>query len=660
MLPFNCECSPWCNADLYPELPSGDAIRILEVMPGAHDSPLICTLHIVTLPRAANSYSALSYAWQIDLMPHPPRAIICNGREVQIGENLFDAMKRVRHVTSSQMIWADALCINQDDIEERSTQVAKMGDIFHSAHEVLVWLGNEDKRRALPCAFSIAAALSDLCTIVNTWRRNRGKESLIQKARFYQRTPEGGVRVAPQCAPDERSKRFGYNRYWWSETLRLFNLRWFHRVWVIQEVALARSARVLLGEYEISWEVIGLAASILRTNFNTLLPTVSQKHTRKTLVGFRTGVLNAYFMYRLSRSQSHTERMQPDFHQLLTLTRSFDCKDPRDRIYGLIGLPFSTSDPEKSPLIIPDYSKSTAEVYLEIATKLIQDSQTLRLLSSIQRPSPRSRPDKHGPFDPNIPSWIPQWTFSETQSLIPFETIPLPPSPIQPTPPNLRVLGTPISIITTTSPPGIRADFCIPWYALPTHDPSILNTGIHNGRTVSFPLDASGEEITDSMLLRNLSQSNLTQLAMILTAGNDWRGQPPEEGWEVRNRWGKYAYQMALTVGQMRLLEEKLGVFARGGNGTRFLDAAGTVGKGRRRLATGSGLRGIGPGAMEVGDAVWVLRGASVPFVLRGKEGGYEVVGECYLYVPELREGEGVQDGLRKVCGGEEEWLELV
>jgi hypothetical protein len=120
-----------------------------------------------------------------------------------------------------------------------------------------------------------------------------------------------------------------------------------------------------------------LAASILRTNFNTLLPTVPHKHTRKTLAAFRTGVLNAYFMYRLSRSQSHTERMKPDFHQLLILTRSFDCQDPRDRIYGLIGLSFLTPDARNSPFVIPDYSKSTAKVYLEVAAKLIQDSHSL-------------------------------------------------------------------------------------------------------------------------------------------------------------------------------------------------------------------------------------------------------------------------------------------
>lgn len=695
--PFSCECSPWCTKHLYHPLPPGNAIRILEVMPGTHESPLICTLHLATFPQAINSYSALSYAWQVGFHPRPPQTIICNGREVQIGENLFDALRRVRHPTSSQMIWADALCINQEDVEERSMQVAKMGDIFHSAHQVLVWLGREDKRVGWRQEFSVVSALSDLCTIVNTWRENSRKESHTSKARFYHRSPNGGLRVVADCAPDERSRRFGYNRFWWTETLQLFERRWFHRVWVIQEVALARAVRVLLGEYEISWDVIGLAASILRSNFNTLVPTTPHRYTRKILVEFRTGVLNAYFMYRLSRSQSHTERMRPDFHQLLILTRSFDCQDDRDRIYGLIGLPFSRSSPSAghSPFIIPDYSKTTAEVYLEVATKLLRESHSLRLLSSVQRPSPRSRPEKHGTFSPETPSWVPQWTFSETQSLTPFETASLPPAPMEIIPPKLRVRGFQVTTVSTTSPVGIRADFCIPWWILQT-DPDIIIEGIHNGERVRYPLEPTGD-ITDEMLLRNLTETNLTEVAMVLTGGNDWRGRPvadktahakdfakllldggllwtledglyatpeeePEMGWEVWNRWRKYGYRKSLTEGQMELLSENLGAFAREGNPMRFLDAAGTVGKGRRRFQTDSGLRGIGPGAMEVGDSVCVLRGSSAPFVLRrnGEGNEYEVVGECFLYVAGFKEGEGLQDALERELGGEEGWLGLV
>ncbi|KAK0611705.1 heterokaryon incompatibility protein-domain-containing protein [Immersiella caudata] len=566
--PFICECRPWCTRDLYPSLPSGNAIRILEVMPGTHESPLICNLHIATLPQAVNSYSALSYAWQVGFEPTPLRTIICNDREVQIGENLFDALQRIRHVTSSRMIWADALCINQEDVEERSMQVAKMGDIFHGAYEVLVWLGLEGTPSWQ--AFSAKAALSDLCTIINKWRENSGKGSRIQRAEFYRRSADGDVQAVTECAPDERSKRFGYNKYWWAETLELFHRRWFHRVWVIQEVALARSARVLLGEYEISWEVIGLAASILRTNFNTLVPTITHRHTRKTLSAFRTGGLNAYFMYRLSRSQSHKERMNPDFHQLLILTRSFDCQDDRDRIYGLIGLPFSrSSGVDGSPFIVPDYSKPAAEVYLEVVTKLIQESSSLRFLSSVQRPSFRLNPEEHGKFNPDIPSWVPQMGLLRNPVPVPV--------------PNHR---------SPTSPHG----------NLPAQVP---HETAHAKDFAKLLLDGGLHWTFEGGIF-------------------DTPDEQSEEGWVV-----KHAYRKTLTEGQMELLLEKLGSFAQGGNGTRFLDAAGMAGKGRCRYETNSGWKGIGPGAMEPGDDICVMRGARAPFVLRaGEQGTAGGVGE--------------------------------
>ena len=61
----------------------------------------------------------------------------------------------------------------------------------------------------------------------------------------------------------------------------------------------------------------------------------------------------------------------------------------------------------------------------------------------------------------------------------------------------------------------------------------------------------------------------------------------------------------------MALLSENLGSLAQGGNGARFLDAAGAVGKGRCRFETDSEWKGIGPGAMEAVDDVCVIRGGS-------------------------------------------------
>jgi len=672
-------------------------------MSGAYSDAVVCKLHVVNLQQAAQSYCALSYSWQVDETRQPPQTISCNGRDIQVGKNLFDGLRRVRNTTLSFLIWADALCINQNDVEERSSQVSRMGEIFSSAYEVIAWLGEEalPSQEYMSRTFGASAVLSDLCTIVNTWRQNNNRFSLVPKATFGRRSQDGKY---ASCSPLSRD---GFVQYWWEETLQIFSRRWFHRVWVIQEVALARSARILLGEYEISWDVVGLAASILRTNFNTLVPTIRQNHTRKTLLRFRTGVLNAYFMYRLSRSQSHTERMRPDFHQLLILTRSFECQDDRDRIYGLLGLPFSRpslvdSGPKPAPFIVPNYSKSTAQVYLEVAEKILLDSCRLRLLSSVQRPSPRAS-SYCGTFDVEASSWVPQWSFSETQSLTPFDEsegfdvarlrdgldIPIMHVIPLPGPAKLRVRGIDITAVSTVSTVGYGSDFCIPWWATDKDQGIVM--GIDKGRMVQYPLEPTGE-ITDAILSRNSSRQNLTEIAMILTGGNDWHGRPvtdetahvldlakllleggllwtmgedtfgtdggniPDEGYHT-----KHAYRKTLSDAQMQQMAESMGEWASEGNGTRFLDAAGTVGNGRRRFTTDSGLRGVGPGAMEPGDSVCVVQGASAPFVLRNSSDEcYEVIGECYVYVAALREGETAQEALMRDFGFQETWLDLM
>ena len=693
--PFSCQCNPSCDSEgstqtlantIYHKLPHENAIRVLEVMRGDYCDSVVCKLHLVSLPEAAQTFLALSYTWRIDYTDQPPQSISCNGKNISIGKNLFDAIRRIRKPTSSQMIWADALCINQDDVEERSSQVSKMEEIFSSAYEVYAWLGEETLPGWTYPPFCASVALSDLCTIVNQWREQSGRSS-IPKATFW--SPNNNQMPRRVYDPN------GYNQYWWEETLQFFRRRWFHRVWVIQEIALARSARILLGECEISWETVGLAASILRTNFNKLVPLIGQGHTRETLLEFRTGVINAYFMYRFSRCQSHVKRIEPDFHDLLILTRSFDCQDERDRIYGLLGLPFNRgSSSDLSPFIIPDYAKTTIEVYQEVAIKIFRDSGGLRLLSSIQRPSPHAL--NYDTFDDNAPSWIPQWSFTETQSLLPFEKTPglvgpgnsiefMPAS----SPTRLRVCGINITSVQMVSEVGKSSDFCIPWWVV-TKGQGINVVGFEDGRQVAYPLESTGE-ITDNLLSRNSTQQNLIELAMILTAGKDWYGAPVEnEAFHARDfmrllleggllwcfkddAFGTEAddpmaeqrrlnkrYRKTISDAQFQQLSTSLGSFAQKGNATRFLDAAGTVGRGRRRFTTESGYRGIGPGAMQPGDRICILHGANVPFVLRCKESSYQVIGGCYLYVKGLVKGATIKEALQRGCGVAETWIELI
>jgi len=114
-----------------------DEIRVLRVHPSASiDDPVICDLRIVSLGDNPE-YAALSYTWGPPLFDHQ---ITCDGRNFMITGSLHWALRRFR-ATGWQILWADQICIDQSNLEERSRQVLLMKDIYEKALKVFVYLG---------------------------------------------------------------------------------------------------------------------------------------------------------------------------------------------------------------------------------------------------------------------------------------------------------------------------------------------------------------------------------------------------------------------------------------------------------------------------------------------------------------------------------------
>lgn len=124
----------------YDILPTGPWFRILRVHPGRFDDPLVCEL-VSTALDAAPPYRAVSYVWG----DHGKvESITCSGLRREITVNLFEGLRRIRGTEDVETFWADAICINQIDKKERSSQVNQMGEIYDRAAEVVIWLGNDD------------------------------------------------------------------------------------------------------------------------------------------------------------------------------------------------------------------------------------------------------------------------------------------------------------------------------------------------------------------------------------------------------------------------------------------------------------------------------------------------------------------------------------
>lgn len=95
-------------------------------------------------------YEALSYTWgSLPTSPHTLSIAIsdCDIATLDITPNLDLALRRLREdipANKSRLLWIDAVCINQSDLVEKSTQIPKMAMIYNRAEGVSVWLGGDD------------------------------------------------------------------------------------------------------------------------------------------------------------------------------------------------------------------------------------------------------------------------------------------------------------------------------------------------------------------------------------------------------------------------------------------------------------------------------------------------------------------------------------
>ncbi|KAI9869595.1 MAG: hypothetical protein M1830_005317, partial [Pleopsidium flavum] len=219
-------------------------------------------------------------------------------------------------------IWVDQLCIDQSNVEERNHQVRLMGRIYGKAQNVVVWLGDEDdnSRAGLKLARKILGLAVKTPDIV------------LQ-----------GDNLESLGLPGRNSKE-------WRALGAFLRRPWFKRVWVIQEVVMSSKAVVMCGQESLQWdEMVKLA---LRVNFAINIMSFAGADTA---AGRPSQVVLFLIELRDSRRRGNSE----DFFRLLCWCRSCEATDPRDKIYALLGL--GQYD------IAPDYSKSAAEVYMDLA-----------------------------------------------------------------------------------------------------------------------------------------------------------------------------------------------------------------------------------------------------------------------------------------------------
>ncbi|KAH7385797.1 heterokaryon incompatibility protein-domain-containing protein, partial [Pyrenochaeta sp. MPI-SDFR-AT-0127] len=111
--------------------------RVLDVYPGSPGDLILCKLSVAS-SFLATDFEALSYVWGEGTAVEP---LLVNGCSMKVTQNLHKALQSLRHRTEPRILWVDAICIDQSNVDEKNVQVAMMGDIYRAAKTVCVFLG---------------------------------------------------------------------------------------------------------------------------------------------------------------------------------------------------------------------------------------------------------------------------------------------------------------------------------------------------------------------------------------------------------------------------------------------------------------------------------------------------------------------------------------
>jgi hypothetical protein len=282
-----------------------DCIRIVYLHPRRakrRAEEIECTLaHVAFGDRP--KYKALSYAWENGTTK---RTIRLNGINFEVGDNLAAALVNIRGLESAgempQAIWIDAICINQSDNAEKDRQVPLMTKIYARADMVLVWLG-----------------------IYGTFEHHCSLETSIRSKKTPKHSPANSTRLPTADHEIYRITMLCSRGYW-------------KRLWIIQEIGKARLGGLLI-HYDsttIEWDRF---IEILKSKISPLtrIPLKLDDQRKGRFAGG---------------------------HSLSNLLRTYPgalCKDPRDKIYGLIGLAADIRN-DRFPI---GYSKPLFEVFTD-------------------------------------------------------------------------------------------------------------------------------------------------------------------------------------------------------------------------------------------------------------------------------------------------------
>lgn len=581
----------------YRPLPSKSYIRILELQPGRGNEPLIGSLRKARLRHAwlhagrRPRYEAISYVWGSTVTD---KWIVIDGRRLPITTSIADALRQTRRPDQSRRLWADSVCINQEDEEERGSQVRLMGRIYATSQCTLICLGpGSDFEQD---AHDVQTLISDV---------NGMMDRVFKDPEFswdWHSFP-----FPPADDPFVSDDR-------WESWSELIEQDWFKRGWVVQEAALGREGVVLWAGVELSWLSILRAEEWLSRRAKHLMPTLqswtlAESHSR---------------MYALRRPKEaitfcleHTSDRVKALSTLETLhyARELGLTDAKDRIYAFMAMP--TSD-RAMPALQPDYSEETShlDVYRQFAIEYLHKTSDLDLLGFVEH---AFHEDLTSPSA--FPSWVPRWDRNVGYSL--FD-----PADRKLEDDTSRQQNTPAFTI-------VQGGLALRVRAV------IIDSVKHVSKQIEWPVEPSEQVAEVVSLWRDVAapsarfpgphQSRLASAFLDALCCGTYEGELDE--WiQSRKAFAQWLQSESHTLGDSCMHDR---------NAQRISTLAVRLSWNRRLILLGRGYFGVAPLVTRGGDVCAIIFGTRYPFILRKAaedEDQYMVVGPAYVQSRECTE----------------------
>ncbi|KAH0556412.1 hypothetical protein GP486_005667 [Trichoglossum hirsutum] len=365
---------------------SREEIRLLEILPPTDvDYTIRCRLKTVPVHRCR--FIAISYVWGDLSMTEN---IVVNGERKPVATTLISCLYNIRTAISTnvdtqsewaslpRLVWVDAVCVNQSDIEERNHQIQLMGQIYTGASVVVSWLGPHDEM--LSTAFRIIRLISSTRRSMNA-----GPNDFEW------------MRSCPELWTKDRTGTTTWQNKAWEAVDKFLGLPNWRRVWILQEMVLATRLWLMSGLQTLDYSClvdVSIPCAALRVGL-VAKPDFLSNSLWTMLSGGALGWSHIIYIEQLRKNlKSPDPQERRHCFDLIWSTLKLQATDPRDKIFGLLGI--CNSD------ITPDYTKSVREVYVEFGKEYIRSQRNLKLLS-------HAGLGFHTENQFNLPSWVPDF-----------------------------------------------------------------------------------------------------------------------------------------------------------------------------------------------------------------------------------------------------------